>query len=205
MTVKGKHSVPIEGSADKRSITGTFAISFVGNFLPAQLIYGGKTTQSLSRFEFPKDFSLRTNPKHFSNTDESLKFLKEVIKPYVINQRQILKCLADQKARVIMDVLTGQMTTAVLDAFKEANICIVHFPANMKKFYQPLNLTVNGYCKRFLKRKFNEWYSGQEKAQIDNGEEIFDVQVGLQMTKLKPVNTGWIVEFCNQMSTPKGK
>ena len=58
---------------------------------------------------------------------------------------------------VIMDVFTGQMTTAVLDAFKEGNICIANVPANMLKFYQPVILTVSGYCKRFLERKFNEW------------------------------------------------
>ena len=108
MAGKGVHSVTIEGSADKRSITGTFTISFDGNFVPIQLIYGGKTTKSLPRFEFPKDFSLSTNPKHFSNTDESLKFLKEVIKPYVIKQRQTLKCSTDQKSLVIMDVYGGR-------------------------------------------------------------------------------------------------
>ena len=126
-----------------------------------QLIYGGKTSQSLPRFEFPSGFSLSANPKHFSNTDESLKFLKEIIKPCVEKQRELLKCSVDQKALVIMDVFTGQMTPAVLDAFKEENICIVNVPANMTKFYQPLDLTVNGYAKRFLKRKFNEWYSGK--------------------------------------------
>ena len=104
-----------------------------------------------------------------------------------------------------MDAFTGQMTTAVLDAFKEANICIINVLARSTKFYQPLNLTVSGYCKRFIKRKFNEWYSGQAKAQLDNGVEIYDVQVGLQLTKLKPVHAGWIAEFYNHMSTPKGK
>ena len=158
---RGETSVTIEGSADKRSITGTFAISLHGEFLPMQLIYGGKTSQSLPRFEFPSGFLLSANSKHFSNTDESLKCLKEIIKPYVKKQRELLKCSVDQKALVIMDVFTGQMTTAVLDAFKEADICIVNVPANMTKYYQPLDLTVNGYAKRYLKRKFIEWYSGQ--------------------------------------------
>ena len=90
-----------------------------------------------------------------------LKCLKEIIKPYVKKQRELLKCSVDQKALVIMDVFTGQMTTAVLDAFKEADICIVNVPANMTKYYQPLDLTVNGYAKRYLKRKFIQWYSGQ--------------------------------------------
>ena len=143
MAAKVEHSVTIEGSADKRSTTGKFAISFGGNFLPVQLIYGGKTTQSLPRFEFQKDFTLSTNPKDISNTDELLEFLKDIIKPYIIKQRQILKCSVDQKALIIMDVFTGQITTAVLDAFKEANICIVNVPANMAKFYQPLDLMVN--------------------------------------------------------------
>ena len=103
MAAKGEHYVTVEGSTDKRSMTGTFSISFDGNFLPVQPIYGGKTTQSLPRFGFPKDFSLSTNSKHFSNTDESLKFLKVVI----------------------MDVFTRQMTTAVFEAFKEANVSSV--------------------------------------------------------------------------------
>ena len=107
MATKREHYVTIEGSANKRSITGTFAISLDRNFLPVQLIRGGKITRSLQWFEFLKDFSLSTNLKHFSNTNEWRKFLKEVIKPYVIKRRQILKCSADQKAPIIMGVFNG--------------------------------------------------------------------------------------------------
>ena len=198
---RGETSVTIEGSADKRSITRTFAILLYGEFLPMQLIYGGKTSQSLPRFEFPSGFLLSANPKHFSNTHESLKCLKEIIKPYV----KLLKCSVDQKALVIMDVFTGQMTTAVLDAFKEVDICIVNVPASMTKYYQPLALTVNGYAKRYLKRKFIEWCSGQVKSQLDKNISIEDIQVGLQLTKLKPIHAGWLVEFYNHMTTRKGK
>ena len=41
------------------------------------------------------------------------------------------------------------------------------------------------------------------KAQLDNGDEIDDIQVGLQL--MKPVHAGWIAEFYNHVSTPKGK
>ena len=58
-----------------------------------------------------------------------------------------------------MEVITDQMTTIVLEAFKEANVWIVNVPANMTRYHQPLDLTVNGYGKRFLKHKFNEWYT----------------------------------------------
>ena len=46
-------NVTIAGSSEKRTITATFAVSLPGNFLPPQLIYGGKTTQSLPKYEFP--------------------------------------------------------------------------------------------------------------------------------------------------------
>ena len=61
-------------------------------------------------------------------------FLKYVIKIYVIKQKQILKCSTDQKALAIMDVFAGQMKTAVLDAFRKSNMCIVNIPANMTMF-----------------------------------------------------------------------
>ena len=43
MAKKGVKLVAIAGSADKRSITGTFVITLNGDFLPLQLICGGKT------------------------------------------------------------------------------------------------------------------------------------------------------------------
>ena len=80
---RGETSVTTEGSSDERLITGTFAISLHGDFLPMQLIYGGKASQSLPRYRISKGFCLSFNPKHFSNTNESIKFLKEIIPPYV--------------------------------------------------------------------------------------------------------------------------
>ena len=166
-----------------------------------QLIYGGKTSQSLPRYRFPKGFCLSFNPKHFSNTNESIKFLKEILTPYVVKQRELLTCQVDQKALVIMDVFTGQM----LNAYEEANILIINVPTNMTKYYQPLDLTVNGYAKRFLKSKFTEWYSSQVRAYLDNGVSIDDIEVGLQLSKIKRIHAGWLVEFCNHMTTSKGK
>ena len=48
-----------------------------------QLLYGGKTNQSLPKFEFPVAFSLSGNPKHYSHTAESIKLIKEIIIPYI--------------------------------------------------------------------------------------------------------------------------
>ena len=49
-------TVTIVGTEDKRSITSIFSITLTGKFLPMQLIYGGKSTKSLPRYQFPTDF-----------------------------------------------------------------------------------------------------------------------------------------------------
>ena len=75
--------IPISGSADKRSITATFAQALDGSFLPFQLIYKRKTIQSLPKTDFPNVFSPSVNEKLFSYTQESIKFLKEIFIPFV--------------------------------------------------------------------------------------------------------------------------
>ena len=58
MDQKGECNVPIAGSSEKRSITGTFSITSGNKFLPVQLIYQGKTGQSLPKVNFQDGFSL---------------------------------------------------------------------------------------------------------------------------------------------------
>ena len=79
-------------------------------------------------------FSISVNPKQFYNTKEPIKFSKEVTTPYVKNQQQLLNLSVDRKSLVIMDIYTSQKTAVALKAFKEANFCIVNFPANMTKY-----------------------------------------------------------------------
>ena len=74
----------------KKAVIETFVITLEGKCLPLQLTYGGKTSKSLPRFQFPDDFSVSVKPTHFCNTDESLKMLQEVIIPY-LKYSEILK------------------------------------------------------------------------------------------------------------------
>ena len=83
-------SVSIAGSCDKRCITGTFVITLEREFLHLQLIYDGKTKHSLPKYKFPESFSLSVNPKHFSNTEESIKIIEEIFLPYVEEEREKL-------------------------------------------------------------------------------------------------------------------
>ena len=73
----------------------------------------------------------------------------------------------------------------------------------MTKCYQPLDLTVNGHAKRYLKIKFSTWY--QILKQLDEGGVNIDVvDVKLRLATLKALYAQWIVDFYNEMTTVKG-
>ena len=149
---RNSKQVVIKGSDDERAITGTFTVTLDGKFLGMQLIYGGETKQSLPRFKFPNNFSLSVNKNHYSNEEESLKLIDEIIAPYVNNERKRIDN-PKQAALAIFDVFKGQVTDAVLKRFADNNIKTVFVPANMTNLFQPLNLTVNGFAKKFCKKK----------------------------------------------------
>ena len=153
---KNSKAVAIKRSSDKRSITATFSITFSGTFLPMQLIYGGKNTKSFPRFKFPNDFSLSVNKIHYSNEKEACKLIEETLVLYIENVSQEQNLPISQKALVIMDVFSGQITSVVLDCFKDKKIEVVCVLANMTYLLQPLDLSVNGYAKKFTSRKFSE-------------------------------------------------
>ena len=201
---RNSKQVAIKGINDKRAITATFTITLDGNLLGMQLIYCGKTNQSLPRYQFPKEFSLSVNLKHYSNENESLKLIDEIILPYLMRERERLN-RPTQKALVIFDVFRGQITDKVLDHFKENNIATVFVPANMTGQLQPLDLTVNGYAKKYCNKKFNEWYMEQITKQLDSGKPIDEIEVKLQLTTLKPLHAERLTNFYNLMTTSKGK
>ena len=76
-------NIPIKGMDDKHQITATFAVSCTGEFFPIQLICTGKTERSLPKYSFPPSFSVTFTENHWSNTEKSDEFFKEIIFPYL--------------------------------------------------------------------------------------------------------------------------
>ena len=97
-----------------------------------QLIYGGKIEQSIPRYNFPKDFSSSANPKHFRNTNESLKFIDEMIVPHIHSECTKLQLQIDHPELLITDVFSGKMAPAVLQKLRENYIFLVLVPQNVK-------------------------------------------------------------------------
>lgn len=160
MAAKGSKTIPNTWSTNKYLITATSTVTLDGNFLPPQLIYGGKTTKSFPCVEFPSSFCLSANSKHYSNESESIKILEDIIFPYVNSEKktkkQTIQLPSTQPALLIMDVSKGQMTNVVLNTLQENGIFLITVPANLTYLFQPPDLHdgPNGYVKRVMKNTF---------------------------------------------------
>ena len=97
-----------------------------------------------------------------------------------------------------MDIFKRQMTSEVNMILNDNNICLANIPPNMTKYYQPLDLMVNGHAKHYLKNKFSTWYRNQILKQLDEGVNIDAVDVKLRLTTLKPLHAQWVVDFYNK-------
>ena len=116
---KFSSSLEIVDSGYKRSITATFVVTLDGRFLPMQLIYDVKTDKSIPRVDFSREFSLSVNPKHFSNTDKSIKIINEILNPYFESQRKELGLDERFPVLLILDVFRIQMTHEVTLLLRE--------------------------------------------------------------------------------------
>ena len=105
---KGAKNVPIRGVDDKRKITGTFAVTLTGKFLPMQLICKAKTKRSLPKFKFLNSFSVTFTENHWSNTDKSVEFFEEIIFPYLDKVKKENRYPNEQYSLIVMDTFKGQ-------------------------------------------------------------------------------------------------
>ena len=110
-----------------------------------------------------------------------------------------------QKAFVITNVFTGQMTSAVKEVLEENHILVTNVPANMTRSYQPLNLTVNGSPKRFIAKKFNSWYSQQISEELESGKPLEEIDIKLRLSTLKSLHAVCVVDFYNYITSVEGK
>ena len=154
--------------------------------------------------DFPREFSVTQNPKHWSKEKETLKLLDEVINPYVVKKRAELKLLENQKALVIWDVFKGQMTETVKQKLESLHIQLVSVPANMTHFFQPLDLTVNGFAKKFMRNQFSKYYSNAVKVQIDSGKPVEEIDVDFRLITLKPLRAQWLISLYNHLTSERG-
>ena len=154
--------------------------------------------------DFPDGFSLSANKTHYSNEEEALKFIDEIILPHVQKERAKLRC-RHQKALLILDVFRDQTTEKIFKVLKDNHILVTKVPANMTHLFQPLDLTVTKAAKDYTKQKFSDSFTRQIKTGLENGQELDDIKIDYRLSVMKPLHAKWLKSFYNYMTITKGQ
>ena len=151
MTRQGEKRVEMIGVNDKRQITAVFCGTMLGDFLPVQLIYKGKTSRCHSQFEFPLGWHITHSPKHWSTEQTMLQYVEQIVVPYV---EQVQARIGNEKALVVMDNFKGQITESINSLLDMHDIHVCLLPPNTTDRLQPMDIAVNKPAKDYLKAQF---------------------------------------------------
>ena len=105
-----------------------------------------------------------------------LKYIDQVIVPYIERRREALDLNTNHPALAIFDHFKGQLTERVTSALEENNVHSVLIPAAYTRLLQPMDISVNKVVKSFLRRNFSEWYTDKlTELFIDDEDTIVDL------------------------------
>lgn len=199
LETKGATKVPIAAIDDKRQITAVFTCTLRGDFLPPQVIYGGKTPACLPKaVAFPPNWQVTYTPNHWANESTMLDYANTILLPYLQQARQEYRLPSSHPALVIFDQFKGQLTNTFLGLLECNNILVVRVPANCTNRLQPLDLSVNKAIKDCLKSKFQGWYAEQITQQLK--EKPTEVRpADLRLSVMKPLGAKWLIDAVSEI------
>ena len=178
--------MPIRGLDDKRQITVLLGVSQSGDLLPPQVIYAGTTDRCHAKAEFPGDWHITQTESHWSNGVTMDSFADNVLIPHIKKVKKRKGIPKKQKALLILDVYQSHRDPELISKLAKSGILLAHVPARCTSELQPLDLTVNGKFKVYMKDCFIEWYSDQVARDPDS-------VVDLALSKVKPLHAKWLI------------
>ena len=145
MEKRGENQVSINGLEDKCQVTLLLCVTKMGNMLPPQMIYAGKTDCCLPKADFPEDWNVTYTESHWSNEDSMIEFIDKVLVSYVQQIRESLPLTrqVNQKAIAIFDVFKAHRSEKVQTHLKSKGILPQFVPACCTDKLQPVDLSVS--------------------------------------------------------------
>ena len=126
---EGTKQVDVVGVEDKREMTVLLAVTLAGKLLPPQLLYAGKTVKCHPTVNFPAGWDVWHPQNHWSTEETMIRYIEEVIAPYVRVMRESLGLLENHPALTIFDVFATHHSQLVLDLLSKHHIKYVFVPA----------------------------------------------------------------------------
>ena len=147
------------------------------------------------------------NAKHWSNTEETLKLLQEVILPYAQETKRKLGLAENHKSLIIWDDFRAHTTSTVLNKAKELNFVIAEVPKNLTHLLAPLDLTVNKSLKTLEGREVSVYYSEAiaKYIRLNPTAPIEDAKVDIRMSVIKPLHAKTMHKAYQFFSAPEGR
>jgi len=172
---KGESSVPVVGMGDKRQITcmlGHFV--FHNTFLPAQLVFEGKTAAVHPEHNnYPDKLVFTHSSNHWVTAETTRQWVAEIVVPALLAQKELAGYPADHPAGLLWDVYVQHSSAAMLEWIKTTYpwLKVVFIPAGCTGFLQPADVGLNAPLMRDL-----------EKAATKRLEQAFDDESTLSAT-----------------------
>ncbi len=203
MAEEGSKDVPVTGKGDKRMITGLLGCTPAGKLLPPQLIYQGTTKgcHPPESVNFPKDWNISHSANHWSNQATMAEYFDKVLFPYFAATKKELGLPKEQKSLVVLDVFKAHTAEATLKLLEDNNVKHYFVPASCTGDLQPLDVSGNKTFKDSLEGNFTQWYADIVTASIDDGEDISNVQVSMQLSYLKPIHARWLISAFDHLKS----
>ena len=139
---KGKKSIRVRTtSSEKNRITATLCCTAAGKFLPAFVVFKGKTQRPLKKVKIPSGVVTTTQVKGWMDEVRMLEWIKKVWSPYI----------SGKPALLALDTFSGHLTDKVRNAFSKCNTKLLVIPGGCTSVLQPLDLSINKPFKNHIR------------------------------------------------------
>ena len=164
----------------------------VGEYLPPQLIYKGKTERCHPKISFPNGWDVWHTDNHWCNEVTTKRYIEKILVPFVTKKREELKLGKSHPALVLFDCFRGQTTGEIKKLLAANNILTVQIPPNCTDKLQPMDVAVNKPMKEELRRKFQLWYANEVEKQMKT-TPAEQIKVDVSLSNIKGRSANWVI------------
>ena len=108
MEVEGSKRIELIGKDDKRQLTVLFAGLLSGDLLPIQIVYQGKSSTCLPKFNFPDTWHVTYMANHWVNENTMEDYINMIIVPYFEQTRLRSNLATNARGLVLFDNFNEQ-------------------------------------------------------------------------------------------------
>ena len=189
---RGSIQVPISAFGDKRQITAFLLVNVLGEKLPGQLIFKGKTNASLPKVTPPKGWIFSKNEKnHWQNVETTIEVLINVIFPFFTKKRKEMGFSDNQHALLIWDIWYSHIDEKVRELCKQNFVTMIIVPPGYTGYLQILDLVGNHPFKSYYKKEFRKWCTEMILLENASGVSAAQAKINLSLTSIKPQVPVW--------------